>query len=495
MALGLSLLSLPALAASSDVSSFLKTSSQTSVPSVTNAKNSTLTKAPVRNWTIMVYMNAKNNLQAAGLYNMAQMEAVGSTDKVNVVTELGRYHGGDGDVHDDGDWSGIHRYLVTKTTIPDNVNQSTITLTSPVLYSADSGDMGDYKEVESFVTWSEQNFPARHYMLILWDHGAGWMDPQKKTQTAKALASKSTQLKAISFDDQTGNFIGTVEIGKIARDIGGVDVMGYDACLMQMAEVVGEVGSSAKISLGSEETVPGYGIDYTGFLTKATASPSAGAAQMATFAADAFHDFYQSNYSQIHQNATMSVVDDSALTGFGNVLDAWTAVAMQVKDINALKTARDGVLRFDEFGDQDAQRVLSTYGDAYNFFQLVAANTQDQGLKAASQAVVDYITQALVIKSTAVGADGKFDYANNAHGISMNIPRMRADITTAQLEDKYFGNKYTDFAFTKSNTWYTFYQWMTANVPATKPATAPATPASSSGAKPAISHNVNVGSL
>ncbi len=492
VAFGLSLMALPALAGSSDVTSFLKAASngQTAVPSVTAAqKSAVLTKAPMRNWTVMVFINAKNNLESAGLYNMAQMEAVGSSKQVNVVVEMGRMNGQDGDSHDDGDWTGARRYLVTKTTTPDNVNSSTITLTSPVLDTIPQIDMGDYKEVEKFATWAKQTFPAKHYMLLLWDHGSGWMDPQKKTAKAKALA-KSINTKGISFDDQTSNFIGTVEIGKIAQDIGGVDVIGYDACLMQMAEVIGEVKNNAQFSLGSEETVPGYGIDYTGFLNKLVASPSAGPAQAASFAADAFHDFYQTNYGQIHQNATMSVVNNSALAGFGKVLDSWSAVAMQVKDIAALKAARDGVLRFDEFGSQDAPRALSTYGDAYNFMQLVVANTQDQNLKQASQTVMDYITGTLVVKSTAVGVDGKFDYATNAHGIALNIPRMRSDVTTAQLEDKYFGNKYTDFVFAQTTQWNSFFQWMTANVPATKPA-APATPATdASAAKPALSHGI-----
>jgi hypothetical protein len=445
---------------------------QSNVPSVTAPKADAATAAPLRDWTVMVYINAKNNLEKSGLYNVAQMEAAGSTDRVNVVVELGRMNGQQGDVHDDGDWTGARRYLIAKSTVTGNVDADPITLYSPVLYSTASADMGDYREVEQFVSWSRHNFPARHYMLLLWDHGSGWMDPQKKTARAKALDNNRISPNGISFDNETSNFIGTVEIGKIARDIGGVDVFGYDACLMQMAEVLGEVGSSAQYSLGSEETVPGYGIDYTGFLNKLVAAPDATPKQAAIFAADAFHDFYYNNYSKLHQTATMSVVDDSALPGFEKTLDAWSAAAMKANDTAALKTARDGVLRFDEFSPKDPNRMLSTYGDAYHFMQLVQSAAQNQELKQASRNVMDYISGKLVVKSTAVGKSGNLDYEANAHGIAINIPRVRGDITNAQLEDKYFGNKYTDFAFSKDTSWNAFFNWMAANMIPPKPAAA-----------------------
>ena len=70
-----------------------------------------------REWTVMVYMNAKNNLEPYALANFHSMAAVGSTPKVSIVAQLGRpssvrY------TDEDGNWSGVHRFLVNKKIKP-----------------------------------------------------------------------------------------------------------------------------------------------------------------------------------------------------------------------------------------------------------------------------------------------------------------------------------------------------------------------------------------
>jgi hypothetical protein len=46
--------------------------------------------ADTAEWTLMVFMNAKNNLEADALANFREIAIVGSIPKVNVVVELGR---------------------------------------------------------------------------------------------------------------------------------------------------------------------------------------------------------------------------------------------------------------------------------------------------------------------------------------------------------------------------------------------------------------------
>jgi len=48
---------------------------------------------PSKEWTIMVFINGKNNLEQYGLKDVNEMEMVGSGDKVNVVVELARIKG------------------------------------------------------------------------------------------------------------------------------------------------------------------------------------------------------------------------------------------------------------------------------------------------------------------------------------------------------------------------------------------------------------------
>jgi hypothetical protein len=52
-------------------------------------------------WTFMVYMDADNNLDPAGLDDINEMEIVGSTDNVNIVVLLDRWD----EVYTSGSWS------------------------------------------------------------------------------------------------------------------------------------------------------------------------------------------------------------------------------------------------------------------------------------------------------------------------------------------------------------------------------------------------------
>src|SRR3954469_9872954 len=68
-------------------------------------------------WTLLVYMNGKNNLEEYALSNFHDMGTIGSTPRVNIVVQLGRpskhrY------ARTDGDWSGVLRFYIRKGTQP-----------------------------------------------------------------------------------------------------------------------------------------------------------------------------------------------------------------------------------------------------------------------------------------------------------------------------------------------------------------------------------------
>ena len=215
------------------------------------------------------------------------MEMIGSTDKVNIVVELGRMDGFDSS---DGDWKGVRRYLVKKDNDTNKIN-------SPVLQDLGMKDMGSYQSVIDFGKWAKQTYPAKKYMLIFWNHGAGWI------KSAGLYSSKG-----ISYDDQSNNHINTPQMAEILKAIGGVDVVGSDACLMQMAEVDYEIKNYVTHIVGSEETEPGDGYTYNTFLGPVVQNPGMNATQLARVAVDAYSDHYDAQsggYTQsfVYSNA------------------------------------------------------------------------------------------------------------------------------------------------------------------------------------------------
>ena len=60
-------------------------------------------RPPLREWTVMVYMNGKSNIEPFALADLNRFETVGSSEKVAIVAEIGRSKGLDNDTAaDDG---------------------------------------------------------------------------------------------------------------------------------------------------------------------------------------------------------------------------------------------------------------------------------------------------------------------------------------------------------------------------------------------------------
>ena len=101
--------------------------------------------APVKDWTVMYFINGKNNLESSAMMDMNQLELVGTTGRVNIAVEMGRMNGQhEGDDHSEGDWTGVRRYLVKKDADTSRVN-------SPVLQDLGKIDMDSWKELVSFI--------------------------------------------------------------------------------------------------------------------------------------------------------------------------------------------------------------------------------------------------------------------------------------------------------------------------------------------------------
>ncbi|HNW45138.1 MAG TPA: clostripain-related cysteine peptidase [Elusimicrobiales bacterium] len=317
-------------------------------------------KAP-KEWTIMVFINGKNNLEPYALKDMNEMELAGSTDKINIVTETGRIDGYD---DSEGDWKGTRRYLITK-------DADTEKLSSKMVQDLGKTDMGDYKSVAAFGLWAKKNYPAKKYMLIVWNHGSGWEKGLRRGVD-----------KGISYDDETDNHITTPQLGLALKGMGGVDVYGSDACLMQMPEVDYELKDSAAYIVGSEETEPGDGYTYNTFLAPVAARPEMTPAELAKTAVDAYSD----HYNQQGTGSTQSFIKTAALPGFVAKVNAWVDAVMAAGLKAEVASARTAAMSY----------AISENKDLVHLVNLVAGKTQDAAVKAKSADLVSYIVKELV---------------------------------------------------------------------------------------------------
>ena len=373
-------------------------------------------KSPAE-WTIMVFGNGKNDLEPFLMKDLNEMEKIGSTDKVNIVVEAGRIDGYDST---DGDWKGVRRYRMTK-------DKDTSKVTSKVLADLGNKDMGSYQSVIDFAKWAKQTYPAKKYMLIFWNHGAGWTKGDMRPIT-----------RGISYDEASGNHINTPQMGLIMKALGKTDVVGTDACLMQMAEVNFEIKDSVDYIVASEETEPGDGYTYDLFLGPVVARPTMSAMEVGKAAVDG----YANHYDGIDQGYTQSLVKASEMARLPALTDAFGAAVMAANEKALAKASRDATINY----AYDENRDL---GD---FVTRVIAGSQNADVKAKGQALLNHITGSLVIHNRTRDDKGGFWSGPKAYTLSKGI--------AAYFPKAALGAGYTDLRWAKASQWDEFTLWM-----------------------------------
>ncbi|MGC8668366.1 MAG: clostripain-related cysteine peptidase [Chthonomonadales bacterium] len=348
----------------------------------------TLNQAQRAKWTFMVYLNAANNLQEFGPLNVNQMEQVGSTGNVNIVVQWKQAACA---TCGTPDWVGTRRYYITHDTDTGTVN-------SQLVQNLGSGvDMGDWHTLNSFITWAQQRYPADHYALVIWNHGAGWR-PTRSAPDRRAIPFP----RSVSIDDSTNNEIETWELPMALNVTPKLDMVIFDASLMQMMEVAYEIRNVTPLVVGSEESPPGEGYPYNTFLADLAANPSMSPAD---FGARIAIDTLQSYGT--NSNITQSVVDTSKLPTLAQRLNTFAA------SLDA------------HIGDSRAAEVLArntaqNYAypenkDLWDYANIIKANTAAADLQQAASGVQAAIQQAVLTEQ-----HGTIN--GNSHGIAIYVP-------------------------------------------------------------------------
>lgn len=212
-----------------------------------NTLTITVTATPAKSkWTVLVYMNAANDLYTYSTLNFNQMETVADKpDQVRFVVQWKQSTS----AFPGSTFDGTRRYLVSPDT-SSSINSRILAsnMTEP---SGAPLDMGLAKNLLDFVQWGKANYPADRYCLVIWNHGNGW-------RTKRGTLPPS---RGFSYDDQSHNAIQTWQIQQ-ALGSEHFDLIAWDCSLMQMMEVAYEMRGNADYIVGSEESPPGEGYPY-----------------------------------------------------------------------------------------------------------------------------------------------------------------------------------------------------------------------------------------
>jgi hypothetical protein len=337
--------------------------------------------APKRKWTVMVYLDADGDLEEVGILNMNQMESVGSDANINIVVQFDRGPGFDAT---NGDWTDTRRYLVTKD---DDLQR----ISSPVLENLGEIDMGQPETLRSFIEWAVANYPAEHYVMVPWNHGAGW-----RSRSAPA------QSRGIIFDDTSSTYLTMAEFNT-GLNVPNVrfDLIAIDCSLMGMLEVAYEIKDRCDYITFSEESPPGPGYPYDTIL-----GPNMTGEQLGRIFVEEHLRYYSKDA------VTQSLIRTANLASFATKVDNFAGALLA-----ALPSQRT---EFDLARARSQAYAYSYYRDLYDF----AANAKLSITNAAVASAADAILQGWTAdKGGPVVIEGhNLSAVANSHGLSIYLP-------------------------------------------------------------------------
>jgi hypothetical protein len=390
--------------------------------------------ADAKPWTVLVWMAGDNDLQDFGTGDLGELKKTGSTDAVNVVVQLDRMSD-----------SNTRRYYVRRGTTADE----------DVVAHLGETNTGDPAVAADFLTWGMRTYPAEHYLAVLWNHGSGIDEtdiyrragaaglsvrrgakpssgvvPRSQVRaivshrTRRALFSttidSAIRTRALAYDDTSRDFLDNAELKRVLTKVKQatkrkIDLLGFDACLMNLVEVAYQLRDTAGLIVGSQETEPGDGWPYDRVLADLAAKPGMSPAELGATIVRRYVDSYSNDA------VTQSLLDLARMSTMKSVCDALgRALEKAVRNPTEYAAITKAVLNAQRYEYRD-------FLDLYDLCSQLKQRCKTQAVKDAAQNVMD----ALVVGDRRLVAAEKHKggVVSRSRGVSIYFPR--GDVTVA----------------------------------------------------------------
>ena len=346
-----------------------------------------------REWTFMVYLAGDNNLEDYGRADLMEMKQVGSTPQVALVAQFDRMHDGE-----------TKRYYLTQGSDLER---------DDVQANLGETNTGDPRELARFLIWALETYPAKRYALVLWNHGTGWKEddiyrlaerrglrPTERRRFLEGLIAQvagrgsrpplfATTLetilaRGIAYDDTDRDFLDNAEMERaigtalLATGVEQLALLGFDACLMSMIEVVYQVRGLTEYVVASQENEPAEGWPYERVLEKLVTQPTMQAESLAAHIVESFAVSYGPEEILTQAALDLSLVREVTL-----------ALSELCRYI--LEHDQDCVLALGRAARKAQRYADPDYKDLYDFCSLLAERQELPELSARARAVMDLL--------------------------------------------------------------------------------------------------------
>lgn len=203
------------------------------------------TKALVALYIIGSDLETNDNDATEGIQDiLSGYEKAGSADPVIIIAYGGSKKPG---------WEGMT--FATIEQLKQDLKDETIGNEDLYEYHDTDANMGSKESLKTFLSWIGDSYESEKRYLIFSDHGGGW--------------------NGFGSDENFDN------AGMSIQDISGAleetgfkaDLIGFDACLMGAIEVANAISPYSPLLVGSEESEPGEGWKYEGWIAMIAQDP------------------------------------------------------------------------------------------------------------------------------------------------------------------------------------------------------------------------------
>ncbi len=350
-------------------------------------------------WTILVYLDGDNDLEASAVNDFSEMARVGSNNDINIIVQMDRVRAdAEWDSTAYGNWETAKRFRVERAMRPTKQNQ---------LEDLGEVNMGDPETLVDFVSWGVEQYPAQRYALIFWDHGASWSGIANDDSsdgdliTLPELASAFATIK-----EQTG--------------VERFDLIGLDACLMSQIDVLEVIAPYGNVAVASADLEPAEGWAWQSWLKTLADDPGQDAAAIAPAIVKSYMAYYR---RQKDPSVTLSAFDLHKVPAITQRFDELT-LALQDNLVDGYKTIAKARTYAATYASDDNDYSAIDLG---HFAQMIARESSSDVVIEAAMALDEAIVDARIIQG-----NGK-DHPDGT-GLTFYFPRKQ----------KYYDEGYLD---------------------------------------------------
>ena len=246
-----------------------------------------------KDWTIFLYIQARNNLSPYSVQNLKAATNIGEAPHINFVIQWEQPR-----------QKGVLRYILRGNQLVEVYrNNNEVNITNPL------------ERITAGAKWAIENYPSQRFAFFGWNHGYGgieipWGNPLRFVTYSNqqnlmhrvsipGLAHVSNTLhRGIMFDEEARVYMTTAELvqatANMKKMLGRkVDFVGFDACYMSMADIWCLLADHVEVGVGSSDVELAWGWNYSGIMQELKRQRGITPHELAKIIVSTYRQFYQ----------------------------------------------------------------------------------------------------------------------------------------------------------------------------------------------------------